>query len=114
MNRRDFIKKSAAATSIPLGLSLVNTAQANGSEIKIPALVPRQSGYLSWLEGEEPLASVGTTWGQPWAQGVLNAKQALKLTNQVGQNIPLQTWPTAYWPDGSIKWTAHAVPADVK
>ncbi len=25
----------------------------------------------------------------------------------------MQSWPTAYWPDGSIKWTAHAVPANV-
>ncbi len=23
--------------------------------------------------------------------------------------MPLQSWPLAYWPDGSLKWTAHAV-----
>jgi hypothetical protein len=23
--------------------------------------------------------------------------------------VPLQTWPLAYWPDGSIKWTGHAI-----
>ncbi|RRJ67434.1 hypothetical protein EHV15_06190 [Paenibacillus oralis] len=22
--------------------------------------------------------------------------------------VPMQSWPTAYWPDGSVKWTAHA------
>ncbi|WP_333559043.1 hypothetical protein [Paenibacillus macerans] len=22
--------------------------------------------------------------------------------------VPLQSWPTAFWPDGSVKWTAHA------
>ena len=112
MNRRDFIKKSAFIASIPLGLSVANAAQTKSSAITTPRLVPRQSGYLSWLEGQAPAASFGTTWGQPWAQGALKAKQALKLTSQTGQNIPLQTWPTAYWPDGSIKWTAHAVPAN--
>ena len=23
---------------------------------------------------------------------------------------PLQSWPLAFWPDGSLKWTAHALP----
>lgn len=22
--------------------------------------------------------------------------------------VPVQSWPTAFWPDGSVKWTAHA------
>ncbi|KAI3552260.1 yetA [Colletotrichum filicis] len=26
-----------------------------------------------------------------------------------GSEIPLQTWPTAFWPDGSVKWTNHAI-----
>ena len=24
--------------------------------------------------------------------------------------MPLQSWPLAYWPDGSLKWSAHAIP----
>lgn len=28
-----------------------------------------------------------------------------------GQEVAIQSWPTAYWPDGSLKWTAHAIPA---
>jgi hypothetical protein len=27
-------------------------------------------------------------------------------------SAPLQSWPLAYWPDGSIKWTGHALAAD--
>ena len=29
-------------------------------------------------------------------------------------NLPLQSWPLAYWPDGSIKWTGFAtvLPSD--
>ena len=30
-----------------------------------------------------------------------------------GRPLPLQTWPLAYWPDGTLKWTAHALPAGV-
>ena len=26
-----------------------------------------------------------------------------------GKNIPVQIWITATWPDGSIKWTGHAI-----
>ena len=26
--------------------------------------------------------------------------------------MSLQSWPLAFWPDGSLKWTAHAIPAD--
>ncbi|PZD94513.1 hypothetical protein DNH61_18785 [Paenibacillus sambharensis] len=25
-----------------------------------------------------------------------------------GAPLPMQSWPLAYWPDGSVKWTAHA------
>lgn len=114
MNRRDFIKKTSVAASIPLGLSFTDSllARTQESGITIPSVIPRKMGYLTWLDGQQPNVLKGTTWGQPWAKGTLNAKQPLKLINQQGKNIPLQTWPTAYWPDGSIKWTAHAVPAD--
>jgi hypothetical protein len=27
-----------------------------------------------------------------------------------GTPIPAQSWVTATWPDGSVKWTAHALP----
>src|SRR5699024_1070517 len=29
-----------------------------------------------------------------------------------GPELPVQTWPLAYWPDGSLKWTAHATTAN--
>ena len=28
-----------------------------------------------------------------------------------GQRVEVQSWPLAYWPDGSLKWTGHAVTA---
>jgi hypothetical protein len=31
------------------------------------------------------------------------------LTDPVGKSLPLQTWVTAWWPDGSVKWTGNAI-----
>ncbi len=49
----------------------------------------------------------------PWARGKYSATTPFALRNEAGDNLPLQTWPLAYWPDGSLKWTAHAMPPGV-
>ncbi|MGH8016763.1 MAG: hypothetical protein ACREIA_00465, partial [Opitutaceae bacterium] len=36
------------------------------------------------------------------------ATRKFSLTDSSGQNLPLQTWPLAYWPDGSLKWSGFA------
>lgn len=52
---------------------------------------------------------VGMTWGIPWREGELRREESLHLAQANGEGaIPLQSWPTAYWPDGSVKWSAHA------
>ncbi|MDN3241640.1 hypothetical protein [Glycomyces tritici] len=66
------------------------------------------SVQLRWLEGR-PAESPGSTWGVPWGRGRFPADQTFKLTADDGATVPVQTWPLAYWPDGSLKWTAHAV-----
>jgi hypothetical protein len=33
----------------------------------------------------------------------------LTLTAADGKTIPVQSWPLAYWPDGSLKWTGQAI-----
>ena len=113
MDRREFIKKTTIAASIPMALSACSQTAAltgtnMGEQVK---KIFRQPGKLSWLDGEQANYKPGTTWGKAWAQGELAAKQNLKLVNEQGESIPLQSWTTAYWPDGSVKWTAHAVPA---
>ena len=35
--------------------------------------------------------------------------QSFTLIGPSGDKEPVQSWPTAFWPDGSVKWTAHAV-----
>src|SRR5689334_14415863 len=66
---------------------------------------------LSWLEGKPTTAAV-TTWGTPWPKGVVPANQSFALKSADGTDVPVQSWPTAYWPDGSLKWSAHAIAVD--
>lgn len=67
---------------------------------------------LHWLEGTAPgrLAG-GATWGVPWPRGALSPRQKFSLTTEKGTSVPVDSWPTGWWPDGSVKWTAHATAA---
>lgn len=50
----------------------------------------------------------GVTFGLPWPKGTVKRDEVFALTDEKGQQVAVQTWPTAYWGDGSVKWTAHA------
>ena len=79
------------------------------------ALLARRGKPLAhWLDATAPVVFDGATWGMPWPRGKLKAQTAFALRDGAGTSLPVQSWPTAYWPDGSLKWTAHAIPADVK
>jgi hypothetical protein len=59
-----------------------------------------------------------TTWGCMWKQGECNADTDMDngfvCKNAKGEKLSasdLQSRVTAYWPDGSIKWTAHTADA---
>ena len=103
MNRRELFKYGAVAASLPL------VAGAN----KTVASTLTKPDQLGWLEADMPAAHIGYTWGQPWAIGRLTKEQSLCLVDEQGKHQPLQTWVTATWPDGSVKWTAHAIPANL-
>ncbi|OLZ60547.1 Tat pathway signal sequence domain protein [Streptomyces sp. IMTB 2501] len=64
---------------------------------------------LDWLEDGGLAAAPGSTAGVPWPMGAYQEGQVLALTDEGGKDVPVQTWPLAHWPDGSLKWTAHAV-----
>ncbi|KOV62615.1 hypothetical protein [Streptomyces sp. MMG1121] len=64
---------------------------------------------LDWLEDGGLGAAPGSTVGVPWPMGTYQEDQTFALTDADGKDVPVQTWPLAYWPDGSLKWTAHAV-----
>jgi hypothetical protein len=72
---------------------------------------PKENGtnpiILHWLDNAA--SSTGVTWGVPWKQGQLRKITGFVLKNEDSNVIfQVQSWPLAYWPDGSIKWTAHA------
>jgi len=78
------------------------------SVIKIKAEVPGPV-LLHWLDSKMSSAGTGTTWGVPWPKGALKKDAPLILHNKDGKAIPMQTWPLAQWPDGTVKWSAHAI-----
>lgn len=65
---------------------------------------------VRWLDGAAPAAlAAGTTWGVPWPRGAFSDDQSFALIASDGTPVPLQTWVTGWWPDRTVKWTAHAV-----
>src|SRR5262249_24700828 len=66
---------------------------------------------LKWLGDTPPPAPMGVSWGVPWPQGKVRKDQAFTLSTADGKNLPLQSWPLAWWPDGSIKWSGFATVA---
>jgi YetA-like protein len=105
-NRRQFVAGGAA-----FGLTAANAA-ANGAPLAAAArasTAPTDPLALRWLDGSAPALHAGLTWGLPWARGQVQRGQALVLRDAQGQAHPLQSWPLAYWPDGSLKWTAQAI-----
>jgi hypothetical protein len=88
-------------------------AAADAASAAVPAAVKISTAPVNWLDGV-PADFQGTTWGMPWPQGQVQRGGAFALQGTGGDTPaePLQSWPLAYWPDGSLKWTAHALPPD--
>ncbi|KAF4626616.1 hypothetical protein G7Y89_g11543 [Cudoniella acicularis] len=69
---------------------------------------------VTWLEGL-PNHAFGATFGLPWHQGQLNPSQTnFSCLDNNGVDVPIQTRILAYWQDGSIKWTSHAIAGSAK
>jgi hypothetical protein len=45
---------------------------------------------------------------------VVPKDQAFTLTTDDGKPVPVQSWPLAYWPDGSLKWSGFATVAGLE
>jgi hypothetical protein len=78
------------------------------------ALPPANAGdvSLNLLDGKAPTLDAGISFGVPWPQGAVGRDAAFRLSAP-GRELPVQSWPLAYWPDGSLKWSGFAtvVPA---
>lgn len=65
---------------------------------------------VRWLN--PPRFNFGTTFGLPWSKGqYYPSNTTFTCSDEAGLSVPLESWTTGYWPDGSIKWTGHAIPA---
>ncbi len=82
---------------------LLSSGPVFGAGLAAPASVT-----LNWLDQSPPTVSQGVTWGVPWPQGAVARTTTFALTDAQGKGLPLQTWPLAYWPDGSLKWSGFA------
>ena len=51
------------------------------------------------------------TWGCMWEKGLCTKEAAYRLRSGKEENIPMQSRITAWWPDGTVKWTAHTADA---
>ncbi len=75
------------------------------------AATPAEPVTLHWLGDAAPAAPNGITWGVPWPKGAVTPSTPMRLATADGRRLDVQTWPLAYWPDGSVKWTGHALAA---
>jgi hypothetical protein len=99
------------ACKLAEGNLLAAAAQTRGPSPGPVAVAP-ETVTLSWLGEQPPLVPAGVSWGVPWPQGSVGRGTSFRLSAP-GKELPLQTWPLASWPDGSIKWSGFAtvVPA---
>jgi len=66
---------------------------------------------IGWL-GSTPAPVVsGVSFGVPFPRGAVPKTQAFTLAAADGKGLPVQTWPLATWPDGSLKWVGVATVA---
>ena len=108
--RREFLKDAALAgaaltTFAESNLLAAAPAQAQAQRSAVAAVAGGVT--LSWLAKDPPAVPTGVSWGVPWPQGRVARGATFSLTAEA-KALPLQSWPLAYWPDGSIKWTGFA------
>ena len=66
---------------------------------------------LNWLDGQAPATPQSVSWGVPWPKGQVQKTDALVLKTANGKAIAMQSWPMAYWPDGSLMWSGQSITA---
>src|SRR4051812_1170172 len=110
LSRREFVSNTAiAGASLILGAAMLTDDESRAAPATTTGAANKPV-ELHWLEGT-PKMSGGATWGVAWPRGAVNANQTFGVAAASGESIAVQSWPLATWPDGSLKWTAHAIGA---
>lgn len=105
ISRRTFVKTTSTLTG---GAYLLPPMFAGAEDL----FASEQNGVpLNWLGNVAPIHNQGVTWGVCWPKGKIQREGGFLLQSADKLDIPVQNWPLAYWPDGSIKWTGHAIGA---
>ena len=106
--RRYFIKTTTLAAGA--GVTAISGLNALASGEMAPALPPAPKDVsLKLLDGKLAM-DTGVSFGVPWPQGSVKKSDSFILDSQ-GKRLPVQSWPLAYWPDGSIKFSVSLFPA---
>src|ERR1039458_7330544 len=104
MRRRAFLGTTALT-----GLSL---AAHRAAEAQPQSNAQTGDVLVGWLGGTPPTLGTGTSWGVAWPRGPYQKDHGFALTGTDGKALPLQSWPLAWWPDGSLKWSGFAAVVD--
>ena len=111
-SRRTFLQSAIAGSVLAQLPTMARAATANSVAA---SAAPVNLTALRWLDRQPPRFE-GATFGVPWPRGQLRPASGKELHFKLGggdAGLPVQSWPMAYWPDGSLKWTAHAVAGGV-
>ncbi|RXK86282.1 exo-rhamnogalacturonan lyase family protein [Filimonas effusa] len=105
-SRRQFVRNGLLLTAaLPVSRLLGSTDSSYKAGAAVPAAVP-----LHWLH-EQAFTAANVTWGTPWPAGAVRADTSFVLQAANDTQHAVQSWPLAYWPDGSLKWSGHAAAA---
>ena len=104
--RREFLKETAL-TGAALSLPGMGSVGLEAEPARTPPVAPVGPVTLRLINHEGAESSASVSWGVPWQKGVLARDAAFHLNSSAGK-LPLQSWPLAFWPDGSLKWTGFA------
>ncbi|MBR0434321.1 MAG: hypothetical protein IJK15_11610 [Bacteroidaceae bacterium] len=71
------------------------------------AIYAAPTARLHWI-GKTPATAKPVSFGIPFLKGEMKPTDGFRLTTDKGEIIAADFWPTAYWPDGSVKWGGFA------
>ena len=108
ITRRNFLRNTALGGA---GLALYGL-DGRGLYGAVAPTATAPSVNLAWLGGAVPLTPGGISWGVPWTRGAVPKGSEIVVRTADGRPVPTQSWPLAYWPDGSLKWSGLAIAAD--
>ncbi|WP_081944636.1 exo-rhamnogalacturonan lyase family protein [Sphingopyxis sp. MWB1] len=96
-----------------LASTILSGAALSHPSVAFETSSKRVSNGARWLDGRPPDYETGQTFGLAWPRGALGARTSLRAVADDGASIAVQSWNVAFWPDGSVKWTGHALPAGI-